>query len=459
MSTDIFGIAYAMRAISAQTPAPIKLSHAQQCAAAAFSYGSLAAYQASPDERTELVGARHVVLDIDQLMERARELGLPHDEAALVALIREAFVQKLPNATLHTTVDQLEDALREEVQRVVLNHHDTSSAMASTNNNGIDEIYLPLDVPWDDIPLDGETLGIKIEGHVSMTPDLERPYSGHRIDVIATLSLGRIRQNVLETADCHVESARLDYNWNGDDDRDSPKLSLVEAIAELLDLSFDDAQDLDDAEMRTLESDDGLVYGHVLDFTSTASASVAKAIKKAHGSLSIQVPPDFFDRVHGWDREAERHYVHGDQSEDQPGRFFCKQCDKFVDSAHFQAEHPGKAEERYFGSLLQWQRWPTRTKLNRRRPSNAVNVLAEQAEAQRRDREASRSAFHRWVALQEQRDDPVGDLARDIRGDRKFPISATSRQQIRAYIDRAARGSGASQAFDETWAEFSAGVA
>lgn len=345
MSNDIFGIAYAMRAASAQSLVPLKLSHAQQCVAAALGYGTLAAYQASPDESSNLAEATHVVIEIDHLVVRSQE------------------------------------------------------------------IYLPLDVPCDDIPLDGELLEIPISGHVSMKPDVERPYAGHRINISATLALGRSGRAVLSTVACLVESAELDYHWDGEDeDEVELKVSLVEALAEYLGLSFDDASELDDAAVQTLESEDGLVYGHVFDFTSVASKAVTKKIKQKHGSLNVQVLMNFFDRVHGRAAVATRHYVHGDQHEEDVVRFFCQQCDLLVDATHFEAEHPGEAEERYFASLRRWQRRPARAKINLRRPNNVVNVLAANAETARRNRAASRSPFHFWIEEQLGRTDPVGDL-------------------------------------------------
>lgn len=456
MSNDIFDIAYAMRAASAQSPIPLKLSHAQQCAAAALGYGTLAAYQAAPDESGDLAEATHVVLEVDRLVARSRGLGLPHDEKILVALIRAAFAQRLPGVTVHVNLDQLEDTLRDHVQQLVLNDDRAAGAMAQTNSDGIQEIYLPLDVPWDDIPLDGELLDIRIDGHVSMEPDVERPYAGHRIDVSATLALGRIGRAVLSTVAWRVDSAKLDNHWDGEDEDEgaAPKVSLVGALAEYLGLSFDDASELDDAEVQTLESEDGLIYGYVFDFTSAASETVARKIKRKHGSLSVQMPANFLDRVHGRAAVATRYYVHGDQHEADAGRFFCQQCDLLVDAMHFDAEHPGQAEERYFASLRRWQRRPARTKINLRRPNDAANALADIAEAARRSREASRSRFHRWMEEQLGRDDPVGDLARDIQQDRHFPISEASRDPLRRYVGRVARDVAVAEVFDGAWAEF-----
>jgi uncharacterized protein YozE (UPF0346 family) len=459
MSFDILSVAFAIRAESAQSPHPIKLSHAQQCVAAAFGYRTLAAYQASHEETHSLHGAAHVVLDMHTLLERSQDLGVPLDEPKWVALMRTAFRLKLPQATVHTSVPELEEALRYMVQHAVLNNESTAGAMAVTNNEGVGEIYLPFDLDWEAIPLHGELLALSIEGHVSMEIDVERPYSGHRIDIKATLTLGRIGRALLGTAVCHVEDAQLDYSWGGDDEQvaERSKVSLAEALARYLGLSLDESDALEDAEVHAVEGHDGSVLAHQFDFTSTASSEVAEKIEMEHGSLRVRVPSNFFDQVHGYAEHAERYYVHGDLSEDDPAKYCCRQCDTFEDAEHFEAQHPGQAEERYFSSLQLWQKRPARTKLNWRRPSNAVNVLAEVAQAQRSARDASRSPFHRWVAQQIERNDPVGDLARDIKRDRRFPISEASYDQLRSYLERASRSTAPVKAFKQAWAEFTSG--
>ena len=457
MSTDISSIAFAIRAESAQSANPIKLSHAQQCAASVFGYKTLAAYQASPDENPGLDEARHIVLNLDMLLERGRGLGLPHDEQALISLVRTAFCEKLPRAQLYSSVDQFEEALRELIQDIVLNHGDVSGAMAVTNNDGIREIYLPFDIALDGIPLHGDILEIPIEGHVTMEVDVERPYAGHHIDVQARLRLGRLGRVIMGTASCEVESAKLDYNWGNDDpDDEPPRVSFTEALAELLGLSFDEADELIDTEVYEIEGHDDMAYGYVFDFTSTASKALAKKIQKKHGSLSVRVPLHFFERIHGRDTHPQRHYVHGDQDEGNKNQFFCARCDLFVSAEHFDQEHSGQTEERYFESLQRWKKRPAITKINLYRPIHAANILAEAAEVQRLTRENSRSDFHRWIEAQLNRNDPVGDLARDIKRDRKFPSSEASRDELRAHLERFGASRQAIKAFDSGWREFAA---
>jgi len=95
------------------------------------------------------------------------------------------------------------------------------------------------------------------------------------------------------------------------------------------------------------------------------------------------------------------------------------------------------------------------SKVNMRRPSNAANVVAAGAEAERVAREASRSEFHRWLERQVKRKNPVGDFARDVKGDRDFPSSDGTRDGIRAYLERTGASMPAVRAFEKAWAEFS----
>ncbi|MGM3277458.1 hypothetical protein [Ralstonia sp. 24A2] len=72
----IRALAYTVRIQSASLPKPVALGHAQQLVAAALGYKSLAAYQASQEERPDLSGTEHIVIDDDVLRQRAQELGV-----------------------------------------------------------------------------------------------------------------------------------------------------------------------------------------------------------------------------------------------------------------------------------------------------------------------------------------------------------------------------------------------
>ncbi|WMY08675.1 hypothetical protein [Paraburkholderia phenoliruptrix] len=213
MPVGISALAHTVRAQSNGLPVLLKLGHAQQLVAAALGYKSLAAYQASTEESAFLDAAAHAVLDDELLLERAEQLGLTPLQPYLPHLLKSAFEQHLPGLAVHQSHDALEDAVRDIVDATVLNHGETISAMTVTNNDGIREVYLPVDFEMDALPSPDDFLEIPIEGHVTMKPDIERPYVGHRIDVQATLMLARVGRVCIAAPVVHVESAQLDYDW------------------------------------------------------------------------------------------------------------------------------------------------------------------------------------------------------------------------------------------------------
>lgn len=288
-------IAYAVRTASNSTPNPIKLSHAQQLVAASFGYNSLAALQASNYESEAYDEAKHFVLDTALLSSRAQELKLPHALDELELLIQSAINERIASARFYSPEMMLDEFVRSKLEHFVLNHDETSGAMAMTNNDGIDEIYLPFDeLVMSELPLPGESLALEFDGHISMVPDTERPYSGHHIDVTGRVILERVGRVCIAEPIFEV-NAKLDFGW-GDEDI-PPKVPLSQALAEELGIELSEAEELVDAEPLAVESNDDLVYRYTYDFSLFASPAVAKKLIAKHGSLQIDVPPWFFDRV------------------------------------------------------------------------------------------------------------------------------------------------------------------
>ncbi len=293
-------IAFAIRAETQSTSTPIKnLGHAQQLVAAALGYKSYAAYQASTLELSALDYTAHIVLDAENLAERTHELKLPIPASALTIAVTQSFKKCLPNIHLHDSIDSLDNYIRTLVDTTVVNDEAVSAEMAMTNGDGVDEIYMSVDdFDFDLLPPD-EPIDQEISGHVSMDIDTERPYSGHKIHVQATLTLERTGKCSIAQPVCTVTRASLDYGWSDDDEYEDqgPTISLAQALAEELDIELDEAEELVDSDYSTNESNDGLVYSYFFDFSRDASPELAKKLKDKHGSLSIEVPAWFFDRV------------------------------------------------------------------------------------------------------------------------------------------------------------------
>lgn len=153
-----------------------------------------------------------------------------------------------------------------------------------------------------------------------------------------------------------------------------------------------------------------------------------------------------------------RYYFHGDQKEDDANLYHCAQCDWSFPLDHFANEHGRSAVERYIYQLERADSLPASWHIRYRRPPNAVNALDDEVRRFRAAaalREASRSAFHRWLVTQANRGDPVGDIAYDIKGDESFPVAETRLAELIAYVKRKTRDDAVLSAFRRAHAEFS----
>lgn len=296
MAIGISALAFAIRKQSAFLPKPVVHGHAQQLVAAALGYKSLAAYQASQEEQADLSPTRHVVLDEALLLQRAGELGLNYGDDVVVSLVIDSITHALPHATVHRTKDAFDDMLRDYIDDIVLNHDETVGQMAMSNGS-LGEVYLPFETLLEDIPYD-EAKEFSIIGHVSMRPDVERPYVGHVVHVLASLSLTRYGKVCVGEPQCRVNSAKL--AWFGDDgsDGEQPTVPLANALAEELGIELKDAEALADAEILPNESNDGgLIYSYTLYAEPVASPELAAKLLRKFESLDIELPANFYDAV------------------------------------------------------------------------------------------------------------------------------------------------------------------
>lgn len=215
MSTNISRLVHALRNISAAAGYPLRPGPAEQLVAAALGFGTLASYQAAVDQQAEprfLDDAEHIVIATDLLAERASSLAVGIPAQSLIALVTDAFEDLLPRVNVHKSVGGLEDFLINELNDKAANGHETSGPMAMTNNDGIGEIYLPFELDLDAVPV-GDSELIEIDGHITMEVDVERPYSGHHIDVKATVVFSRLGRQIFREVSADILDAELSYDW------------------------------------------------------------------------------------------------------------------------------------------------------------------------------------------------------------------------------------------------------
>lgn len=302
MPIGISNLAHSVRKSSSTDSVPIPLGHAHQLVAAAMGYMTLASYQAAQAAGAEppaLDQVGHVVPDYDLLGDRARELGIRIPASRLQEFLQLAFSERLPRTRLHGSYGGVEDAIRDRVDQMVLNNGDVGSAMANANYDGIDEVYFEYEVEPETLPV-GEPLVIKLEGHVGLGIDLERPFACNKVNVEGTLTVDRLGRCCFAPPEVEVSRAALDHNWSdsGEGDDGPPMRSRTQAFAELLVLQPDEVGSLVDVEPQPLDGQSGeMVYGYLLDFEGFASPEIAARIVARHGSLRVEVGPAFFDTV------------------------------------------------------------------------------------------------------------------------------------------------------------------
>ncbi|WP_112184181.1 YozE family protein [Ralstonia sp. GX3-BWBA] len=157
---------------------------------------------------------------------------------------------------------------------------------------------------------------------------------------------------------------------------------------------------------------------------------------------------------------SRRYYLHGDQAESDPSNYYCAMCDVFWPAAHFESGHDKmKSVERYLQGMRTWASRSAADPRKWHRPTGAVNLLdtaLKDYNAAQAAREASRSAFHRWIVTQTERDDWIGDLAQDIKFDKDFPVAETSLSALIRYMADEGAVESALAAMRDAYAEFSA---
>lgn len=159
-----------------------------------------------------------------------------------------------------------------------------------------------------------------------------------------------------------------------------------------------------------------------------------------------------------------RYYLHGDQMEDDPSRYFCVQCDAFLDAQHF-ATHGPHTGERFLQKLEQMRKQDKHSQLNWRRPDDAVNVLRESALAARAEYQALRPAFSDWLREQGrrmrtgERRDNIASMATGLVSRRGLPTRPKSLPLLIAHYSRWGHQRYELKALEDAWDEFLAAQA
>jgi len=169
------------------------------------------------------------------------------------------------------------------------------------NHDGIDEFYLPFEIEDESVSSDYD-ISIDIEGHIGLGGDVERPFSGNKVNVVASIAIERFSPSTFGKVEYFVESASLDYAWSDDEEDGPPRGSFAQALANELALTVEDAETLVDVEPEAITSDDGsMTHYYILDFKDVALEPVRSKLLGRYNSLQIEVDLNFFSTTYAKD--------------------------------------------------------------------------------------------------------------------------------------------------------------
>jgi uncharacterized protein YozE (UPF0346 family) len=487
MSLDISAVAYAIRTRLNQGrwaklgQPPIKLTHIQECIAAALGHNTLASLQRSQELAIPTRG-HYLVLDMDRVGRRSQALGLPLDEghwsepgtlSGFQQILLESFADDFDGIDVYPMGDALHERIQNWIEDRILNDADVSGQMAMANHNGMTDISMPLEIDLAAIEPEFSAQTYQMEGAVYLSPDENRLYTGHVVKISATLRVSKPSRALLGFK-FHVDYARLTDGTDATNDDDAPTLSqpvdlgpgsdpmrLEFVLAELLDVDLAVADDLANATLNARFDAEGNVSGYEFEFKGVKlDEDAEEQLRSVLPGLTLLVTPAWLDnillnrKVKAGDGR-ERYYFHGDEAEEQAGQFRCKICGGFSDVEHFKDHPDANNVRRYDEDVSWWLSRPARWKVGQRRPQTPANLFAEPAKQMKESREASRSDFHRWLEGQVTRNDVVGDFARDAMSDREFPAAESEIGRLKHYLQMTAWASSAArEAFAEAWGEY-----
>lgn len=148
---------------------------------------------------------------------------------------------------------------------------------------------------------------------------------------------------------------------------------------------------------------------------------------------------------------AKRYYFHGDEVEEKSGQYYCAYCDLFVSEEHFsEAMHSGNNKERYDRSVKSWEVLKENLGGQLQRPSSTSNLFSGLLSSNKQ----KTGGFYRWLVKQKDRDDPIGDLSKDVQRDKKISIENGSIEELRSYLIARLACNEAVQALEEAYREF-----
>ena len=143
----------------------------------------------------------------------------------------------------------------------------------------------------------------------------------------------------------------------------------------------------------------------------------------------------------------KRYYLHGDLV--TLSKYYCAICDAFEEEQHFYSNkfHWMNNRQKYIDSIERRKKANKTFLKNNVRPANSINLFSD-------IQKKKNGKFYIWLKKQKERDDPIGDLAKDALEDESFPIETDSLKRIRTHLFNIHACDEAIQALSEAFDEY-----
>ncbi len=197
MHTDFASISLTLRKNLLEQHVELSLGHAQQLLAASMGYKSLAAFQASSMDSSDIDVAAHLLIDTITLQERMTALEIGGGIPALARLVAVAARHRLVRGGAHETERSLHEFIHGKLEEAVLAYPPVKAVRARIQTATVAEIELPFDFSLEQIAV-GATLSIPTAGHVLIKEYADRPTKAERIDLQAKIELQRLGKNLVK---------------------------------------------------------------------------------------------------------------------------------------------------------------------------------------------------------------------------------------------------------------------
>lgn len=145
----------------------------------------------------------------------------------------------------------------------------------------------------------------------------------------------------------------------------------------------------------------------------------------------------------------ERMYLHGDLYALAPNKYYCALCDSIEVQEHFYADdfHKINNQEKFNRSLSGMKKANKVFLKFNTRPKDTVNLFSAVPKKKY-------GKFYRWLKKQKDREDPIGDLAKDALEDNSFPFGTDSHKIVKCHLISKQACSEAIQALKEAFDEY-----